>query len=92
MSKKIKDILIGFVVGVIATIIGAELYLHLATNFDLFRDFDFIIKMGLLGRVVAIGSLLNLGVFTLFINKRADDKGSGCILAVILITIIIQFL
>lgn len=92
MSKKVKDILIGFLVGLIATTIGAEVYLHLTTNFDLFKDFVFIIKMGLLGRVVAIGSLLNLGIFTLFINKRLDDKASGSILAVILITIAIQFL
>lgn len=92
MGKRIKDILLGFLIGCVLTIIGAELYLRMFTNFDLFINFDLIRKAGLLGRIVAIGSLLNLGIFTFFINRKEDYKARGCIFAVIVITLITQIL
>lgn len=92
MGKRIKDILLGFLIGSCLTVLGAELYVRFFTNYDLFGNFDLIRKAGLLGRIVAIGSLLNLGIFTFFINRRDDYKARGCIFAVIIITLITQFL
>ncbi|MBB1148611.1 MULTISPECIES: hypothetical protein [unclassified Myroides] len=92
MRKRIIDMLLGFLIGSILTVIGAELYLRFFTNYDLFVNFDLIRKAGLLGRIVAIGSLLNLGIFTFFINRREDYKARGCIFAVIIITLITQLL
>jgi len=92
MGTRIKDILLGFLIGFGLTVIGAELYLRIFTNFDLVVDFGLIRKAGLLGRVVAIGSLLNLGIFTFFINRKQDYKARGCIFAVIIITLITQLL
>ncbi|MDR2223408.1 MAG: hypothetical protein LBE34_11825 [Flavobacteriaceae bacterium] len=93
MAKfKVKEIIIGFLLGLIATIIGSELYLRIFTNYDLFIDFDFIHKAGLIGKVTAIGSLLNLLLLTFFINRTEDYKARGCVLAVILLTIITFFL
>ncbi|MGG5576451.1 hypothetical protein ACPDHL_03800 [Myroides sp. C15-4] len=92
MGKRIKHILLGFLIGSILTVLGAELYVRFFTNYDLFSNFDLIRKAGLLGRIVAIGSLLNLGIFTFFINRREDYKARGCIFAVIIITLITQLL
>jgi len=92
MGKRIQDILLGFLIGSGLTVVGAELYLRLFTNFDLFINFDLIRKAGLLGRIVAIGSLLNLGIFTYFINRRKDYYARGCIFAVIIITLVTQLL
>lgn len=92
MGNRIKNILLGFAIGSVLTVIGAEIYLRLFTNFDLFINFDLIRKAGLLGRIVAIGSLLNLGLFTFFINRKEDYKARGCIFAVIIITLITQLL
>ena len=92
MGKRIKHILLGFLIGSILTVLGAELYVRFVTNYDLFSNFDLIRKAGLLGRIVAIGSLLNLGIFTFFINRREDYKARGCIFAVIIITLITQLL
>ncbi|MGS4346357.1 hypothetical protein ACKUSY_12340 [Myroides odoratus] len=92
MGKRIQDVLLGFLIGASLTVVGAEVYLRLFTNFDLFLNFDLIRKAGLLGRIVAIGSLLNLGIFTYFINRRKDYYARGCIFAVIIITLITQLL
>lgn len=86
------QILIGFLIGVVATVIGSILYLELFTHFGFFSNFEIVLKSGNLGRVIAIGSLLNLGVFTLLIRKRQDLKARGCVLAVIVLTLITLFL
>ncbi len=92
MNGKLANIAIGFLCGVIATLIGVELYLVSFTHFEFFRDFEFIKNTGMLGKITAIGSLLNLALFTFFINKRYDFLSRGCILAVIIITFITQII
>ncbi|SDH31010.1 hypothetical protein SAMN05421818_1026 [Myroides phaeus] len=92
MGERLKHILLGFLCGAIVTVIGTELYLRLFTNYDLFVDFDFIRRAGMFGRVTAIGSLLNLLLFTFFINRKLDFLARGCILAVIILTVVTYLL
>ncbi|MTG96973.1 MULTISPECIES: hypothetical protein [Myroides] len=92
MDYRLKGILIGFVAGLIVTVIGSEVYLRLFTHFDLVNDFSFIYRTKLLGRITAIGSLFNLALFTFFITKRRDFYARGCILAVFFITLITFFI
>jgi hypothetical protein len=91
-NNRLTQLLAGLVIGLVTTIIGAELYLRIFTNFDLFTNFDFIKNTGIMGRVAALGSLLNLGVFTFLINRSKDYMARGCILAVIIITLATQFI
>ncbi|MDR0227651.1 MAG: hypothetical protein LBI72_01070 [Flavobacteriaceae bacterium] len=88
MKFRVKEIVIGFLLGVLFTIIGAEVYLRIFTNFDLFLNFDFICKTGLIGKITAIGSLLNLLLLTFYINRGEDFRARGCVLAVIILTLI----
>lgn len=90
MKDKVLNIFLGFLAGIVVTILGMELYLLLFTNFELFGDFEFIKSIGILGRVTALGSLLNLFLFTFFINRKLDLLARGCILAVIILTIVTQ--
>ena len=88
MDKRLKGIIAGAILGFIVTLIGTELYLLIFTNYELFTDFSFIRNTGMLGRVIAIGSLMNLILFTYFINQKRDFLARGCILAVILLTLL----
>lgn len=90
MDIRAKHILIGFISALIATLIGSEMYLVLFTNFELFTDFKFIYNTHMLWKITVIGSLLNLLLFTFFIKKRMDFYARGCILAVIIITLLTQ--
>lgn len=91
MTKdKALKIFLGFLSGIVATIIGTEIYLLLFTNYELIGDFEFIRSIGLIGRLTAIGSLFNLLLFTYFINRKLDFLAIGCILAVIILTIVTQ--
>ena len=86
------QMLIGFLIGVIATILGSIIYLELFIHYNLFSNFEIILKSKNLGRIIAIGSLLNLAVFTILIKKRQDLKARGSVLAIIVLTIITLFL
>ncbi|MHC5308640.1 hypothetical protein ACYSNM_00890 [Myroides sp. LJL116] len=88
MKSKINQLLIGFFSALLVTIIGSELYLRVFTHFDFFLDFEFIVKAKMLGKVIAIGSICNLLLFSVFINKKLDNYANGCILAVIILTIV----
>lgn len=90
MDQRAKQISIGFLCAIIATVVGSEMYLVLFTNYELFSDFEFIYNTKMLWKVTVIGSLLNLLLFTFFIRKRMDFYARGCILAVIIITILTQ--
>lgn len=91
-NNRVTQLLAGLIIGLITTVIGAELYLRIFTNFDLFTNFEFIKNTGIIGRVAAIGSILNLVAFTFLINRSRDYMARGCILAVIIITVITQFI
>ncbi|MHC5200836.1 hypothetical protein [Myroides sp. LJL119] len=89
-NNKILQLGLGFLAAIVATIIGSEFYLRVFTHFDLFLDFNFILKANMFGRIVAIGSIFNLLLFSFFIQKKLDNFANGCILAVIILTLVTQ--
>ena len=85
MDKKL--IVLGILIGFICTIIGASVYLAIFTKFSLFSDFDVLIAEHILGKVVALGSVLNLIVFLIFIKLNKELVARGVVLATLLIAI-----
>lgn len=90
-----KEVLIGIIIGLIASIIG----LFLATLF-LGNGDDFITVMktasteGFLGKLISLGAVLNLMAFFVFIKKKQDYRAQGVLLVTILVavfTFIINF-
>jgi len=81
-----KDIIIGIVTGLITNAIGIYCYvLLLAPNKDFKQTITHAIENGYIGKIVAIGAILNLAAFFIFIKKNQDQRAKG----VLLITIII---
>lgn len=91
-KRMLVQMLVGFLIGVVATIIGSIIYLEVFTHYSLFANFEIILKSKNLGRIIAIGSLLNLAVFTLLVKYRQDLKARGSVLAIIVLTLITLFL
>ncbi|EGV43379.1 hypothetical protein BZARG_1803 [Bizionia argentinensis JUB59] len=83
-----KEVLTGFLVGLIANAIG----LYLATIL-LGNNNDFIIALksaaaeGVLGKLISLGAILNLLAFFVFIKKKQDYRARGVLLATIIIAI-----
>ncbi|EDP71421.1 hypothetical protein FBALC1_03017 [Flavobacteriales bacterium ALC-1] len=87
MNNK-KDILIGFIVGLIAAAIGLILAIQIFGKSD---DWGAVIRQaiseGFLTKLMSIGALLNLGAFFLFLKKNKDNSAKGVLIATILILI-----
>lgn len=91
-----KDILIGFGVGLIATVFGLVFAIQIFGESD---DWGLVIEQainkGFLTKLMSIGALLNLGAFFLFIKKNQDQKAKGVLIATVLVlitTMIIKFM
>lgn len=90
-----KEIIIGFVVGLIATAFGLILAIQIfGKSDDWGQVINQAINEGFLTKLLSIGALLNLGAFFLFLKKNQDERAKGVLIATLLvfiITMIIKF-
>jgi hypothetical protein len=84
-----KEILIGFLVGLIANAIGLYLAATFLGNGD---DFTTVIKAAaaedFLGKLISLGAVLNLLAFFVFIKKKQDYRARGVLLATVIIAVL----
>ncbi|MBN4070229.1 hypothetical protein JYT76_00945 [Olleya sp. AH-315-F22] len=83
-----NEIIIGFLVGLIANVIGLFFAAILLGNGD---DFITVLKAasaeGFLGKLISLGAVLNLVSFFIFIKKKQDYRARGVLLATISIAV-----
>lgn len=87
-----KEILIGFVVGLIATSFGCFIFIEFFSNFDFYKSLDLIIEGNLEGRVLVLGAIANFFVFYLFLKKKQIYRARGVLMETFLIALIVLFL
>tara|TARA_B100000767_G_C19574805_1_gene454787 strand:+ start:324 stop:614 length:291 start_codon:yes stop_codon:yes gene_type:complete len=95
MNKQIKEVLIGVVAAVIATVSGLVLYIELVSNMSYERAFEMISRMGLYGEMLTLAALPNLFVFFVFLKKNQEQRAKGILLATMVIaftTLVLKFL
>jgi len=98
MIKRKKEVLIGIVVGVIATCIGMffySLYSASASNLKQETAIKVFIEQGKLGHLISMGAILNLIAFFIFIKRKQDYRARGVLMATIftaIIVLILQFI
>ena len=86
-----KDILIGFIIGILVALLGSYLFIKLFTDFDL-SGIKIIKQYGYLGKVIALGTILDLIVFTIFLKINKEFMARGVIFAVIILAISTLFI
>jgi uncharacterized membrane protein len=84
-----KEILIGFIVGIIANISGTYLYIYFFSDSDLENTLKMAQKQGITGSLIALGAILNLLVFFVFLKKKQYYRARGVVLATVLAALII---
>jgi hypothetical protein len=89
MSK--IDILIGFVIGILASLLGSFLFIKFFTAFDFMAGVESMKSEGKLGKLITLGSILDLVAFGILLKMNKDIMARGVVLAVIIITIITLF-
>lgn len=87
-----KEIILGILLGLATSFLGALLYVNLFTNFSLIRDYAFLNQNGLLGKVITLGTILSVVTFLFFFYKKKDAIAKGVVIAIILLMIFTFFI
>ncbi|WP_347050240.1 hypothetical protein [Flavobacterium olei] len=82
-----KEIFVGFIIGIFTALLGSYLFITFFTTFDISSGFQILRKQGYLGKVITLGTLLDLAVFTILLKRNKEYMARGVILAVIVLAI-----
>ena len=86
------DLLIGFIIGIIASFIGMFLYITLVMHIDFLAGIQSLKREGQLGKIVTLGSIMDLIAFGILLKMNKELMARGVVLAVIALTIVTLFL
>lgn len=86
------DLPIGFIIGIISSILGMFLYITLVTHNDFLTGMQLMKNEGNLGKIVTLGSILDLIAFGILLKMNKEIMARGVVLAVIALTIVTLFL
>lgn len=84
-----REVLIGFLVGLISNAIGTLLYILLFSDYSIKESFKIAQQGEHLGSLLALGALLNLIAFFGFLKLRRDHRAKGVLIATMLCALII---
>jgi len=90
-----KEILIGFLVSLFATLSGLFIYLQYGSRFGFSETIAMIKESGVLGPVIALAALPNLFVFFIFLKKNQEYRARGVVIGTIIValfTMILKFI
>ncbi|MER3319900.1 MAG: hypothetical protein RIB79_16520 [Allomuricauda sp.] len=88
MNNK-KEIIIGFIVGIIANTFGTLLYILLFSDLGIVDTFNAAINQGHIGSLLALGAILNLVAFFGFLRIKRDQRAKGVMLATLVTALVI---
>lgn len=82
------DLLYGFLIGVVSAFIGAILFLKFFTTYDLSFAYTTMKTEGKLGKLIALGAVLNLAVFFILLKFKKEMMARGVVMATLILTAI----
>lgn len=86
-----KKIAIGFLVGLFANLAGVFLYITFFSEMDLDPTLKDAVRNNYLGKIIALGAILNFFPFYVFLKKNQIYHARGVVLATVLAAISIAF-
>ncbi|MEM8521373.1 hypothetical protein [Flavobacterium sp. PL12] len=87
-----KDLLIGFIIGFTATVVGSYLFISLFTDFTFLAGIQILKSQGNLGKISTLGTILTLIVFGILLKLNKEMMARGVVLSVILLAILTLFI
>lgn len=86
-----KELIIGFVVGIIANTFGTLLYILLFSDLGIAETFKAAVAQEHVGSLLALGAILNLVAFFGFLRLKRDYRARGVMIATILTALVILY-
>ncbi|WP_310377448.1 hypothetical protein [Flavobacterium sp.] len=90
MNKR-KDLLLGFILGIVASGLGCFIFITFFTHFDFITGIQSMKSEGKLGKLITLGSILDLILFAVLLKWNKELMARGVVLAVIIIAIFTLF-
>lgn len=84
MKPHIKEILIGFIVGLLANAAGTYLYIFFFSDHELEETLKAAVENDFLGSLIALGAILNFLAFFVFLKRKQNYRARGVLMATIL--------
>lgn len=88
--KKI-DLLYGFFIGIIAASIGVYCFIAFFTESAFLEGYTVLKGQGQLGKLITLGSILNLVAFFLLLKFNKEMMARGVVLATLILTVVTIF-
>ena len=79
----------GFLIGLVANVAGCYLYIYFFSEYSFEETLELAQQEGVLGNIIALGALLNLAVFFIFLKKKRYYRARGVLLATLAAAIFI---
>lgn len=86
------ELIYGFVIGILVSAIGCFLFVTLFTDFDFIAGVQAMKSEGKLGKLITLGSVLDLIAFAALLKTNREIMARGVVLAVITIAILTLFI
>jgi len=86
-----KELLIGFIVGLIANTVGTLLYIILFSDLSITETYNAAVTQGHVGSLLALGAILNLVAFFGFLRIKRDQRAKGVLIATLLTALLILY-
>ena len=89
--KKI-DLFYGLIIGLTVSLIGVYMFIIAFTSYTFLSVLQLLKYEGKLGKVITLGTVLNIGMFFILLKYKKETIAKGILLAVIILTIITLFI
>ncbi len=84
-----KEVIIGMLIGLVANIAGSYVYIYFFSDYNLEETIKNAFLQDVFGNIIALGAILNLIVFFIFLKKNQFYRARGVVLATVIAAIII---
>lgn len=87
-----KELLIGFLVALVATSFGCFLFIEFFSTVDFYESLKLIKEGNLEGKVLVLGAVTNFFVFFVFLKKKQIYRARGVMMETFLIAFVVLLL
>lgn len=85
------ELFYGFIIGILASFIGTFIFVTCFTDFDFVSGIQIMKSEGKLGKLITLGSILDLITFAVLLRLNKELMARGVVLAVIVLAVVTLF-
>ena len=91
MKPHVKEILIGLIIGLLANFAGTYLYIFFFSDLEIEDTIKAALANDFLGSLIALGAILNLIVFFIYLKKNQVYRARGVVMATVIAALVILY-